>query len=80
MVGRLTRYEVLLTHGAGQDLESIHDYISEFDGVDSANHVLERLMEVVEGFAQFPSAGVTPRNSLHWASRTTARRRSSPTG
>jgi toxin ParE1/3/4 len=61
MVGRPTRYEVLLTHGAGQDLESIHDYISEFDGVDNANHVLDRLMEVVEGFAQFPERGSYPK-------------------
>ena len=33
MAGRPTRYEVLLTRGAEQDLESIYDYISEFDSV-----------------------------------------------
>ena len=33
MVGKPVRYQVLLTRGAEQDLESIHDYIAEFDGV-----------------------------------------------
>ena len=61
MVGRPTRYEVLLTQGAGQDLASIHDYIFEFDSVANANHVLDRLMEVVEGLAQFPERRSDPR-------------------
>jgi toxin ParE1/3/4 len=39
MAGGPTRYEVLLTQGAEQDLESIHDYISAFDSVACANHV-----------------------------------------
>lgn len=37
MVGQAKRYEVLLTQGAEQDLESIHDYIAEFDCVANAN-------------------------------------------
>lgn len=61
MVGRPTRYEILLTQGAEQDLESIHDYISEFDSVANANQVLDRLMEVVEGLAQFPERGSYPK-------------------
>jgi len=61
MVGRPTRYEVLLTQGAEQDLESIHDHNSEFDSVTNANHVLDRLMEVVEGLAQFPERGSYPK-------------------
>lgn len=61
MVGRPTRYEVLLTQGPEQDLESIYDYISEFDGVASANHVFDRLMEVVEGLAPFPERGSYPK-------------------
>ena len=61
MAGRPTRYEVLLTQGAEQDLESIHDYISEFDSVANANHLLDRLMEVVVGLAQFPERGSYPR-------------------
>jgi len=61
MVGRPPRYEVLLTQGAEQDLESIHDYISEFDSLAKANHVLVRLMEVVEGLVQFPERGSYPK-------------------
>jgi toxin ParE1/3/4 len=61
MVGGPPRYKVLLTQGAEQDLESIHDYISEFDSVANANHVLDRLMEVVEGLARFPERGSYPK-------------------
>lgn len=61
MVGRPSRYEILLTEGAEQDLESIHDYISEFDCVANANYVLDRLMEVVEGLAKFPERGSYPK-------------------
>lgn len=61
MGGRTTRCEVLLTQGAEQDLESIHDYISEFDSLANANHVLDRLMEVVEGLARFPERGSYPK-------------------
>jgi toxin ParE1/3/4 len=60
MVSRPTRYKVLLTQGAEQDLEALHDYISEFDSVANARHVLDRLMEVVEGLARFPERGSYP--------------------
>jgi toxin ParE1/3/4 len=59
--GRPSRYEVLLTAGAEQDLESIHDYISGFDCVANANYVLDRLMEVVEGLTHFPERGSYPK-------------------
>lgn len=61
MVGQPKRYEVLLTQGAEQDLESIHDYIAEFDCVANANYVLDQLMEVVESLAQFPERGSYPK-------------------
>lgn len=61
MVGRPTRYEVLLTEGAEQDLEALYDYIAAFDSVVNANHVLDRLMKVVEGLAQFSERGSFPR-------------------
>lgn len=60
MTGKARRYEVLLTQGAEQDLESIHDHIAEFDSVANANHVLEGLIEVVDGLAQFPERGNYP--------------------
>ena len=52
-----TRYEVLLTRGAEQDLESIHDYIAEFDCWAHADHVLDELMEVVQVLAHVPERG-----------------------
>jgi toxin ParE1/3/4 len=64
MTGTPTRYDVLLTQGAEQDLESIHDYIAEFDCVANANHVLDELMEVIEGLAQFPERGSHPKELL----------------
>jgi toxin ParE1/3/4 len=69
MVGRPTRYEVLLTQGAEQDLESIHDYISEFDSVAKANKVLDRLMEVVEALARFPERGSYPKELVALGTR-----------
>jgi toxin ParE1/3/4 len=61
MAGKPRRYEVSLTQGAEQDLESIHDYISEFDCVANANYVLDQLMEVVAGLARVPERGSYPR-------------------
>src|SRR5574343_583045 len=61
MAGRPKRYEVLLTQGAERDLESIYDYIAEFDGGANANDVLDRLMEAVEGLARFPERGSYPK-------------------
>lgn len=61
MGSRPNRYEVLLTQGAEQDLESIHDYIAEFDCVVNANSVLDRLTDVVKGLAQFPERGSYPK-------------------
>ena len=37
-----TKFEVLLTKGAEQDLEALHDYIAEFDCVANANHKIGR--------------------------------------
>ena len=55
------KYEVLLTEGAEQDLEAIHDYIAEFDRVANAYCVLDQLMEVVASLAQFPERGSYPK-------------------
>ncbi len=61
MTGRARRHEVLLTQGAEQDLESIHDYIAEFDSVAKANDVLDELMDVVDSLAKHPERGSTPK-------------------
>ena len=59
MTGR--KYDVLLTQGAEQDLESIYDYIAEFDCKAKADCVLDRLLEVVESLAAFPERGAYPK-------------------
>ena len=64
MASRPKSYEVLLTRGAEQDLESLHDYIAEFDCIANAHYVLDHLMEVVEGLAKFPERGSYPRELL----------------
>lgn len=61
MAGGPRRYEVLLTQGAERDLESIHDYLSAFESAASADHVLDRLMKVVDALARFPERGSHPR-------------------
>mgnify|MGYP003327872909 FL=1 len=61
MAGTPAKFEVLLTDGAEQDLEAIHDYISEFDCVANANHVLDALMKVVQSLSIFPERGSYPK-------------------
>ncbi len=61
MPGTSAKFDVLLTAGAEQDLEAIHDYISEFDCVANANHVLDQLMAVAESVAHFPERGSYPK-------------------
>lgn len=59
MAGR--KYEVLLTQGAEQDMESIYDYIAEFDCKANADHVLDHLLEIVESLSTFPERGAYPK-------------------
>ncbi|MBW7900548.1 MAG: type II toxin-antitoxin system RelE/ParE family toxin [Rhodocyclaceae bacterium] len=61
MAGAPSRFEVLLTEGAEQDLEAIHDYLSEFDCVANAGYVLDQLMEAVDSLSRFPERGSYPR-------------------
>lgn len=55
---------MLLTEGAEQDLEAIHDYISEFDCVTNANHVLDELMKVVDSLSRSPEHGSYPKELI----------------
>ncbi len=61
MAGASGKFEVLLTEGAEQDLEAIHDYIAEFDCVANANYVLDALMGVVASLSKFPERGGYPK-------------------
>lgn len=59
-----TRFQVLLTDGAEQDLEAIHDYIAEFDCIASAHHVLDQLATVTEKLSLHPERGSYPKELL----------------
>jgi toxin ParE1/3/4 len=59
-----TDFKVLLTEGAEQDLESIYDYIFEYDSVASAQHVLNQVSKVVASLAHFPHRGSYPKELL----------------
>ena len=61
MAGAPAKFEVLLTEGAEQDLEAIHEHISEFDCVANANHVLDELMHVVDSLSKLPERGSYPK-------------------
>ena len=64
MAGKPAKFDVLLTQGAEQDLEAIHDYLAEFDCVANANHVLDQLMKVVASLSRLPQRGSYPRELL----------------
>jgi toxin ParE1/3/4 len=51
----------VLTEGAEQDLEALHDYISEFDCIANANYVLDAVMDVVQSLSKFPERGSYPK-------------------
>jgi toxin ParE1/3/4 len=61
VAGTPDRFEVLLTAGAEQDLESIFDYIASFDSVANANYVLDQLMKVADSLARLPERGSYPK-------------------
>ena len=64
MAGARTKFEVLLTAGAEQDLEALHDYIAEFDCVANANYVLDELLKVVKSLAKVPERGSYPKELI----------------
>ena len=64
MSGAGPLFQVLLTEGAERDLESIHDYIAEFDSISNADRVLDPLMDVAGKLSRFPERGSYPRELL----------------
>ncbi|WP_427501125.1 type II toxin-antitoxin system RelE/ParE family toxin [Methylomonas sp. MED-D] len=54
-------YQVLLTRGAEQDLESLYDYIAEFDSPANADAVLDKLLQTLDDLASFPERGNFPK-------------------
>jgi len=64
MAGAPTKFAVLLIESAEQNLETIYDYICEFDCVANANYVLDQLMDIVENLAKFPERGSYPKELI----------------
>ena len=60
----MKRFEVSLTEDAARDLEEIFDYIAEHDDPSKADHVLDRIEEVVASLATFPERGSHPKELL----------------
>ena len=58
------KFEVLLTAGAEQDLEAIHDHVAAFDSPGKADDLLDALMEVVASLAKFSARGSYPKELL----------------
>lgn len=54
-------HEVLITRGAERDLESIHDYIADFDCPENADYVLDKLLQTISDLRQQPQRGSRPR-------------------
>lgn len=54
-------FEVLMTEGAEQDLESLFDYIAEHDSCQNAEYVLDELMVVIDSLRSYPERGTYPR-------------------
>ncbi len=52
---------VLLTAGAERDIEEIYDHIAECDSRASADHVLDRLLEVADDLSVLPERGSVPK-------------------
>lgn len=62
MAGR--KYDVLLAEDAELDLESIYEYIAEFDCKVNAGYVLDRLLDIVESQTAFQDRGAYPKERV----------------
>ncbi len=54
-------FTVSLTRSAERDLEGIYDYIAEHDSQQSADYVLDSLLEIAESLSTFPERGSHPK-------------------
>jgi toxin ParE1/3/4 len=54
-------YEVVLTDDAATDLQEIHDYIAQFDSIQNADHVLDRLLQLADTLVADPQRGSIPK-------------------
>jgi toxin ParE1/3/4 len=57
----VTHFEVVLTEDAEHDLEDIHSYIANYDSLQNADRVLDRLLDLVEDLSTHPDRGSIPK-------------------
>ncbi len=55
------KYNILFTKGAEQDIEAIYDYIVVNEGIAAAQHVLDRLVDVIESLSRLAERGSYPK-------------------
>ncbi|MFM8356757.1 MAG: type II toxin-antitoxin system RelE/ParE family toxin [Gammaproteobacteria bacterium] len=60
----ISRYSILLTEGASQDLGAIYDYIAEVDDPANADDFLDRLVATIEQLGVMPERGSYPSELL----------------
>ncbi|MDC8015876.1 type II toxin-antitoxin system RelE/ParE family toxin [Tahibacter soli] len=60
----MSRFAVVVTDDAKQDLLEIYDYIETYDCIEHADHVVDRLVKVIESLSQTPERGSHPRELL----------------
>jgi toxin ParE1/3/4 len=63
------KYAVILSPNAASDLIDIHDYISRNDAPAKADHVIDKIEEVVQGLALFPERGAITKELLEMGIR-----------
>lgn len=54
------KYRIRLTDDASADLDEIYTYIARYDSLANADHVLNRLEELLESLAKNPNRGPHP--------------------
>jgi len=54
-------FQVVLTEDAERDLEDIVTHIARHDSLRSAEHVLNRILEIAERLAEAPNRGSQPK-------------------
>jgi len=64
MVERPIVYEVVLAHGAEQDLEALFDHVAEHDSVVNAHRLLDNLMDVAQSLSKLPERSSRPKELL----------------
>lgn len=60
----MKRFQVRLSRGALDDLQSLHDYLADDKSVAVADRLLDRLLAVAKSLALNPQRGSCPRELL----------------